>query len=411
MLAYYFPPLGGAGVQRAVKFVKYLPASGWLSTVITTRSTVYPVADLTLAAEVPVGVRVVRAHEPRGAMGPATVLGRLGLERSAQIAAFPDATMGWAPDALGQALRVVRAERPAVLFSTSAPYTSHLVALAVHRRTGIPWVADFRDEWAANPSLTDHPAVVRRLARRLEREITSLAAAVTIVASYFDLVNPSGCQTVVIPNGVDAEDLPGPDTPQPRDQFLTLSYVGTLYGEQNIGPVLAALERLVTRGAIDPDRVRLRIVGNDRRSQERPRWPVPAEVAGYAPHREAIAEMCSASVLLHYIAPASRAPAGKIYEYLASGRPVLCVARPDGGAAELVRTAAAGPIAAPDDPAAIEEAILALYQRWRTTGLPDQPHVREWVLENYSRRKQAAELAVVLARAADRPRPGTSSSP
>jgi glycosyltransferase involved in cell wall biosynthesis len=110
--------------------------------------------------------------------------------------------------------------------------------------------------------------------------------------------------------------------------------------------------------------------------------------------------MSSASVLLHYEAPANPAPSGKIYEYLASGRPILCVARADGGAAALVREADAGPVVAPDDPEAIEQALISLYERWSRNDLPDQPGAREWVLANYSRRKLTADLAAVLDRAA-----------
>lgn len=400
MLAYYFPPLGGAGVQRSVKFAKYLPESGWHPTVITTRSTVYPVADPSLAGELPADVRVLRAHEPRGAMAPAALLRRLGLRRASRVTAFPDAATAWIPDAVRLALRTIRAERPAVLFSTSAPFSAHLAALAVHRRTGIPWVADFRDEWSSDPGLRAEPAVVLRMARRLERAITANAAALTFAADYFNVLNPAASPTVVIPNGVDAADLAGPDVPPAADGVLRLSYVGTLYGDRDPAPVFAALERLAARGAIDLTRLRIRIVGNDFRAPERRRWPMPVEQVGYVTHREALSEMRSASVLLHYVDPATQAPSGKLYEYLASGRPVLCVARPDGGAAALVRAAGAGPVASPGDPEGLERAILELYERWRTTGLPDQPAAREWVLANYSRRKLTGELAAVLDRAA-----------
>lgn len=395
MIAYYFPPLGGAGVQRALKFAKYLPDCGWRPTVLTTRSQVYPVKDPTLARELPSATHVIRAREPRGAMGPAAVLSLLGLERASRIAAFPDAAVAWIPDAVRVAMRAVRAERPAAIFSTSAPSSAHLVALAVHRRTGIPWVADFRDELSNNPYLRDDPAIVLRTARRLERAITSRAAAITVVEGYFDIFNPADSPVAVIPNGVDEEDLDGLDAPPPPDDRLALSYVGSLYGERDLSPVLEALERLGRRGAIDLAHLRIRIVGSDLGDGDR-RWPVPVEQSGYVSHHEALGEMRSASVLLLYEGPSSMAPAGKIYEYLASGRPVLCVARLDGRAAEIIRAAGAGPVAAPDDPAGIEDAILGLYDRWRTTGLPDQPHVREWVLARYSRRKLAADLARVL---------------
>jgi glycosyltransferase involved in cell wall biosynthesis len=402
MLAYVFPPLGGGGVQRALKFAKYLPESGWQPTIITTRSTVFTARDPSLAEELPAELPVLRAREPRGAMGPATVLAQLGLRRASRVAAFPDYAVGWIPDALRITLRAIRQEEPAVLFSTSAPFSSHLVALAAHRRTGVPWVADFRDEWAANPGLLDEPSVVRTMARRWERAITGAAASVTVAAEYFELDNPRGTPMVLIPNGIDEADLVGLDAAPPRSDAMVMSYVGTLYpGQNDPTPVFKALGRLTRRGAIDPDRFRLRVVGNDFRAPEQRTFPVRAEQGGYLSHQDALREMQSASVLLHYVAPTSRAPTGKLYEYLASGRPILCVARPDGGAAALVRATDAGPVAAPGDPEAIEQAILSLYERWSGNGLPDQPRAREWVLANYSRRKLTGDLAAVLNRVAD----------
>ena len=400
MFAYFFPPLGGAGVQRAVKFAKYLPEFGWRPTVLTTSSTAYPAADPTLACDLHPGTRIVRARELEGAGTVVNLFATLGLTTASRIAAFPDAAAGWMPDALRLALRTARRERPAMLFSTSAPFSAHLIALVVHERTGIPWVADFRDEWSANPGLRGEPALVRRMARRLELEITSRASAITVVGDYFDIFNPHASPIAVIPNGVDDQDLEEPRE-GPAGDALTLSYVGTLYGKRDAVPVVNALQRLAGRGAIDLDQLRIRFVGNDWRPCTPP-WPLPVHQLGYVSHTEALREMRAASVLLHYEDPANPGPGGKIYEYLASARPVLCVARPDGRAAALVRASGAGPIASPNDPEGIERAILELYERWRATGLPDQPQLRDWVLEHYSRRKLTGDLASVLDAAGER---------
>lgn len=392
MLAYYFPPIGGAGVQRTVKYVKYLPEYGWESTVVTTRSTAYPAQDPALAAEVPRGTRVIRTPEIPRASLPSMALSRLGMRSLARVAAFPDGGLGWGPGALGAALRAIAASRPDALYSTSAPYSAHLAAWAVHARTGIPWVADFRDEWAANPHTSGDPASVRAAARRLEATIVARATAVTYAADYFDI---PAVGAVVIPNGVDEADLPD-GAPPGRDGELRLTYVGTLYADQDAGPVFAALTRLVERGAIDPERVRLRIVGNNWLPPGGARCPVPIEATGYVTHAHALREMAAASALVHYVAPASKAPGGKLYEYLASGRPILCVARLDGASASLVREAGAGPVVAPDDGAGIERAILDLHDRWRRGQRSEQPQVRQWVLERYSRRALARRLASVL---------------
>lgn len=408
LIAYFFPPLGGAGVQRAVKFAKYLPENGWLPTVLTTRSAIYPVSDPTLSGDVPDEVQVIRARQPRGAMAPAVALSALGLGRAARVAGFPDAAAAWIPDAVRQGLRAARNQPVEVLLSTSAPPSAHLVALAIHRRTGIPWVADFRDEWAANPGSRDDPAVVRSMARTAERTITSRAGAVTIVEDYFDIANPAGTTIAAIPNGVDEDDLRGLDASAPPTDRLRLSFVGSLYDDRDPAPVVAALARLGERGVIDLGRIEIRVVGNDWRAGER-RWPVAVEQTGYVSHGDALIEMCSASALLHYVGPSSRAPGGKIYEYLASGRPVLCIAPTDGRAAALVRDSGAGPIAAPDDPDGIERAIVGLYERWLAGGLVEQTQVRRWVLDRYSRRYLTAQLGAVLDSVATK-REGDSSS-
>src|SRR4051795_8405587 len=129
MLAYYFPPLGGSGVQRTVKFAKYLPDLGWQSTVLTTASRSYPANDPGLARELPPTTRVHRAYELPGATLPVKALSRLGLRSAARLAAFPDDAVGWGPDAVRQALRLVREERPGVMMSTSSPFSAHLVAM------------------------------------------------------------------------------------------------------------------------------------------------------------------------------------------------------------------------------------------------------------------------------------------
>jgi glycosyltransferase involved in cell wall biosynthesis len=106
--------------------------------------------------------------------------------------------------------------------------------------------------------------------------------------------------------------------------------------------------------------------------------------------------MCEATALLLYVSPSSLAPSGKLFEYLASGRPLVCLTHPDNLASRLVREWKAGVVGDPRDPTAIEAAILELWRRWLENGLPDQAEVRQRTLEHYSRRANAASLAQVL---------------
>jgi glycosyltransferase involved in cell wall biosynthesis len=400
VLAYYFPPVGGAGVQRTLKFVKYLVPLGWVATVVSTRSRAYAARDVSLVAEVPPVVRVTRTPAFPLARYLGIALYRLRLMRLRAFVLWPDGGLGWMPFAFIAALRAVRRDRPDVLFSTSAPYGSHLVALAVARVSGLPWVADFRDEWASNPYLSGQPRLLARLSTRAELAITSRATMVVVAADYFRLAGLSADdpRRVAIVNGVDEADVPTkPETPR-SDRFV-LAHVGSIYEIRDPSPALRALARLVTEGAIPGDRVEVRLVGN----LWIPGFTSPSGIevttTGYVEHARAIEEMAAATVLLLYIAPGDLAPSGKLFEYLASGRPVLCLAPSENLASRLVDEWGAGVVSEPDDEAAIGQAIVELWRRWEADGLPDQAEVRVRALERYSRRVNAERLAHVLEEA------------
>jgi glycosyltransferase involved in cell wall biosynthesis len=398
MLAYFFPPVAGAGAQRTLKFVRHLVPHGWDATVVSTRSRAYRARDPSLLAEVPASTRVVRTRALPLAAYLGVVLHRLRLRRLRAVVVWPDNGLGWSPFALVATLRAVRQDRPEVVFSTSSPYAAHLVALIVARLTGLPWVADFRDEWSTNPHLADQPLVLAALTARTERAITARASRVVVAADYFDLNGlPRGDRRrVEIPNGVDEADLAPSSTPGPPADRFVFAHVGTLYDIRDPTPALRALAALGARGAIDGRQVEVRLVGNIWLERFTPPAGLRVERVGYVDHARAVAEMRAATALLLFVPPASLAPSGKLFEYLASGRPLLCLARADNLASRLVREWDAGIVADPDDESAIERAILALWDRWRADGLPDREDVRARTLERYSRRAAAERLAQVL---------------
>jgi glycosyltransferase involved in cell wall biosynthesis len=400
MLAYAFPPLGGAGVQRSLKFAKYLPEHGWEPTVVSVRWSAYQMRDPSLARELPPQLRVLRAPELPVTPYLAMALSKLGWERARTYVTWPDPFQGWLPAAIAVTLREVRRDRPEVLYTTSAPYVSHLAGLIVHRLTGIPWVADFRDEWAANPHLDDAPRSLRRLTRRAERAIAA-NAHVVVVGDYFDIEGTQPDRRTTITNGVDPEDLASlPATEAPRERFV-LAHVGTLYEGQDAGPVFAALRRLVESGQLDPARAEVRLVGKVALPEgSLDGMPLPVTELGYVSHDEALVQMRRASALLLYRDASSLAPSGKLFEYLTSERPILCVARPEGLAYQVVREWDAGACADPRDPAEVERAILELYRRWQDGRLGDVPEVRSRALERFSRRALTGQLAAVLDRVA-----------
>jgi glycosyltransferase involved in cell wall biosynthesis len=397
VLAYFFPPLGGAGVQRTLKFIRYLEPLGWDATVVTSRSRHYPARDPTLLEDIPTATRIIRTRALPLANWAGAVLYHLKLRRLHAWVTWPDGGKGWAPFAFIAALRAAQRERPDVIFSTSAPFGAHLVAMRVSRRTGIPWVADFRDEWASNPNLGEPPRSLARLTARSERAITSTARRVVVAADYFRLEGLAldDPRRSVIPNGVDAADLPKRSIHPPTDRFV-LANVGTVYDAFDPSAALRTLTRLVEQGEIEREQVEVRFVGSIWSDTFEPPRGVRVERIGYVGHLRAVEEMCAASVLLLYRPSSSLAPSGKLFEYLASGRPILCLVRADNLAARLVRDWHAGVVADPHDETEIAAALLTLWRRWLDNGLPDQAEVRRRALERYSRQAGAKQLAQVL---------------
>ena len=397
VLAYFFPPLGGAGVQRTLKFVRYLESLGWDATVVTTKSRLYRARDPSLLAEVPAGTRVIRTRALPLARWIGMVFYRLRLLRLYAWVTWPDGGFGWAPFAALAAVREARRERPDVVYSSAPPQAGHFAALVVRRVTGIPWVADFRDEWSADAFRAGQPRLLSRLAARAERTITSTASRVVVAADYFRLAGlpQDDLRRVEIVNGADVADFPNPPSDPPGERFV-LAHVGTVYGIRDPTPVLRAIERLVAQGELDGDRLEVRLVGSLWLDEFLPPPGIHVERTGYVDHARAVAEMCAATVLLLYIPGSSLAPSGKLFEYLASGRPVLCIAPAANLASRLVREFDAGVVTDPGDDAGIEHAILTLWRRWQAEGLPGQLHVRRRSLERYSRQAGAVRLARVL---------------
>ena len=398
VLAYLFPPAGGAGVQRIVKFVRFLADHGWDATVVTTASEHYPARDPSLLAELPPRTRVIHPRDPSVGRRAALAFDALHLKRMTALAVWPDDAAWWAPGAARAALRAVRREPHHAILSTAPPFSAHAVAARVAGHTGLPWIADYRDEWSANPDRLRPLRGVGRLEERIERRTLRRASRIVTVVDYFGIAGaPAGDpRRITITNGVDAGDLTAAAGCRPTERRFTLTFVGTLYGDRDARPILDAVRRLARRGDIDSTRFEVRLVGSVWLPEVASTGPVPLTQTGYVDHATALHEMAVASVLAFHAPPSTPAPSGKIFEYLASERPILCVAGPENVASRLVREWDAGTWADPGDPDAIEAAILELFASWLRGELAPRSGLRERTLAEYSREKLAADLAELL---------------
>ncbi len=401
MIAYYFPPSGGPGSIRVAKFAKYLPTNGWLPTVVSSAA-MWPPIDASLIDEIPPDVSVERVH---GAELPPRVPWRLRSFLSKWILTI-DERLGWLPFARGHAIRMLRLGKYDALYSTSSPITDHLVALCLKSRSGLPWIADFRDPWLDNFSVSFPTSVHRSICAHYEKRIVSSADKVVVVnepmreqfKSRYPDVGDS--KFVVVPNGYDPADFHGV-TPAHRDKRFTMVYCGSLYGsQQRADSFLLALREAISGRKLPRDEIVVRFVGSVGRETinfvERLGIADTVEFVGVVTHSEAIAHQLSADCLILIIGdgPGSEAvTTSKLFEYLASKKPILALV-PPGAAANLLTEASSAEIVPPGDEIAISKALQDLFSTWKGGGLRIEP--RQTVLSRYSRKEHSRQLASLL---------------
>ena len=419
LVTYYFPPSGGAGVQRPLKWTRYLPAAGIEPVVLTVREGAYPHLDAGMMADIPPGTEVhrTRAPDPFGLYGrltgrsrDAAVAARTGhvgqSERASERASrwvranvfVPDARVGWVPFARAEAFYRHRQRPFDAVITTGPPHSAHLVGLALRRR-GVPWLADFRDPWTQihYTGALGRTRTAERLDRALERRVLTTADAVVTVSDPLrrDLLELApGARIEVVRNGFDPADFPAPPPPVRADRF-EVAYVGSLYDVPHA--LFDAVARLKGR----EEDVLLRFVGSVPEGFE-----AAAEARGIAnrvavepavPHAEAVEVMRRAALLLLTIEPWSYAAGvvpGKTFEYLASARPVLGIGPPDGEAAQILERTGAGTMLPNDDADGIVETLRAHRAAW-AAGHPEAG-ADQSASADYARPTQAAHVAAIL---------------
>lgn len=430
LVAYYMPPAGGPAVQRILQFVEYLRDEGWALEVLTVRDGAYPNRDPALCEVVPEAVRVHRtraldpyaayqaltgkteADLPTGSMAPEAPSWKEDLARWVRANVFlPDARVGWVPFAVWRGRQLLTSGRFDALITSGAPHSVHLTGTVLRQWTGTPWVADLHDPWTDISYYDDlpHTRWARRLDAALERSVLRQADAVTTVSpSWADLfASKAENEYVVIENGFDAADCGRVEAVPPDDAFV-LAHVGKLYASRNPTALWRALATLRQSDAIP--QLRLRFVGTvdpevQRSLQEHNLMPI-VETVDFVPHEEALREMARSTLLLLVIESFAQADGmitSKLYEYLASGRPVLGVGPASGDANALLRRHAAGEVVAWKNGRRLREVVQTHYEAW-ARGAPKAGAPLD-ALTRHTRQHQAHRMARVLASITDGPAP------
>jgi len=400
MIAYHYPPLlGGSGIQRTLAFTHHLPQSGWQPLVLSVTPGAYASAE---AAAPDHNVAVHRSF----ALDAARHLAIRG--RYPALLAQPDRWISWWLSAVPAGLRLIRRHRPDLIWSSYPIATAHLIALTLHRLTGIPWIADQRDPMID----TGYPPDPRR--RRIHGwiEAQAMQRGAAVVCTTPGAVrelgarHPQADRIELIENGYDESSFIAAETaaPQPRrpGQFRLL-HSGVIYpSERDPSALFAALARLLAEGAVTPAgfRLVLRATGHDGHLQTLMRRHAGlehiVELAPPLPYREALAEMVDADgLLLLQAANCNGQIPAKMYEYLRARRPILALTHPDGDTASALRRNGIDTIGRLDSAADIAATLTRFLRLCRANKAPLATPYR---IARLSRAARTRELAALLDR-------------
>jgi glycosyltransferase involved in cell wall biosynthesis len=427
VIAYYFPPMGLSGVQRTMKFVKYLPEFGWRPIVLTASETPYYAHDESLMQELDPLVdtgyaRIVRT-ETNGAPAPkflskfakrdgkALKLPSAWYQRLRskliQTIYQPDSRIKWKKTALEAAEQTFAEERIDAIYATAPPYTDFLIANELSKRHNVPFLMDYRDVWVSNSALNFYATPFHKAyARKLEDQCLRGSGAITVISrpmkevllQHYPFLRHE--DVTILPHGYDAEDIAAASAITDRfrnPEKFRMTYGGAFYvgypGRSPV-PMLEAVKLAIKKEPQLANDLELVFAGVLHKDYARAIWKLGLEnvvtAMGYLPHREEVALLLASDVLWMIASDPFSTP-GKLYEYLGTHKPILGLVTPGNQAEKLLNDYGAGITVPPKDVPAISDAILDLYRRWRKTLLPK--NINMPFVESFDRRSLTKELA------------------
>ena len=371
-LAYMFPPVGGGGVQRSLKFVKYLPQNGWIPTVLTVRPIAYYVYDPKLLAELPEEVEIIRSESidplrlaavispSHWRPGKSGVAGRSRVTEGSRLVKsyrllrrlffVPDAQVGWIPFAIREGMKRLRRGDISVIYSPGAPYSSAVAAYILSRLSGVPYVVDFRDGWTDDIYHVPPTPLHLWVNRSLERKVVTGASSVCVYGDWLaqrlaERYPAIAKRIVTIPNGFDPADLQG-IVPAPRSAGTRrVVYSGSLFlHHRDVFRVF--LQALNGLNPSVRERIEVMVIGQvypqASTDVEDAKLAKNVQFTGYVSHDVALSYLASADASLLLVRKGDLGSVtGKVFELLMVGKPIIALAEPEGACAQILRSAGA----------------------------------------------------------------------
>ncbi|KAA2224172.1 glycosyltransferase family 4 protein [Chryseobacterium sediminis] len=422
IITYYWPPAGGPGVQRWLKFAKYLPDFGWKPIIYTPENPSYPLLDETLMKDVPENIEMVRTRiwepyqlaEKLNKSNKKFKAGQFDVGKNQSWKSrlsiwvrgnffIPDARVFWVKPSITFLEKYLKENKIDTIVTSGPPHSLHLIGLGLkNKMPDLKWIADFRDPWT-EISYYKHLKLTKSSDKK-HRQLESAVfknADITLATSYTDAENfrNAGANAVCITNGFDESDSDGKVKGQHSKNQFTLSYIGVLEQLRNPENLWKALDELVKENAEFATDFKLKFVGriDDKILQSIENSSLKNHILnlGYLAHGKAVEEMQNSELLLITNFPNESSKGiipGKIFEYLASGKQILSFGPDKADVAKILDETQAGKHFSYQDTETVKKFILEKFILWKNGNLLENTQH----IEQFSRKNLTRQLTEIL---------------
>ncbi|MCF6167810.1 glycosyltransferase family 4 protein [Lutibacter sp.] len=415
IITYYWPPAGGSGVQRWLKFVKYFRDFGVEPVVFTVKNPQYPILDKSLQNEIPKGVEILKQpiwepnnivsfivkknNETVGFLNPnPSVFGKLAQYIRANYF-IPDARKFWIKPSVKYLKNYLSKNEIDVIITTGPPHSTHLIGLKLKQKLAVKWVADFRDPWTEIDYFHQLPLTKKSIKKHkyLEKEVLNNADAVIVVGDTMKKnYSKFNKNVITVTNGFDSEIV---DTKGLLDTKFTMTHIGLMNADRNPEMLWKVLAEISTEnkdfakdfelkliGKIAPDVNKAILVNNLGNN---------IHLIDYIPHDKVIEFQKKSQLLLLVVNNVPSAKAiitGKVFEYLMAKRPILAIAPINGDLAEIIKRTNSGFVVGFDDEVLLKKTILDLYSRFKQQNL----EINSKKIEQFHRRELTKKVSKII---------------
>jgi hypothetical protein len=426
IITYYWPPAGGPGSQRMVKFAKYLPGFGWSPTIVTVKKGEFPYLDPELGNDIPKTINVYRSKS----FDPFTIYKRMtGHDINEPLPVgvltykkkniqekllswiranffIPDARIGWIPFIIFYGFNLIRRRKIDLIFSSSPPHSLHLACLILKKLTNIPWIVDFRDPWM---KIRYYKSIQRsyfsriidcfmeKLVVKYADHITTVSPSLALDFNYIGNIKKER-RSSVLPNGYDEADFQNRKSKK-ISKFLII-HTGNLLENQNPKVLWQSLDNLKKKLPGFKTDLVVRFIGKThyliQDSIEKYGLTDCFENRRFIPHHLILEEMINASILLAVIPDIegnSGIVTGKLFEYIGSGKPICVIGPPDSDAAKIISKISNAEICNYQDITKCKNIIKTWYNDWKMNNLSCSSKRER---DSYSRYQLTAKLSEIF---------------